>query len=350
MNAAAASLPPRWWRAASQNRKLRPLLSNEEWGVFAGLAGGLKKAQAPAALESAFRSGLAASGNAKSAGSTNKKSAGAIGKSFESIKTISHGKVTVDFDSDNYVSKSQVTGLQFVMPTEFLAPFFRRAEPQNWSSASEFFLRSNPVREEKEDWVKIDAPWLASGEGGNKDGLLYEIATAQINELVGSESHNILSISNFVNEFNRASTSAKVGEKLVFQYDYALEEALGSKLGVLWEPEGLDVDGGRYSATATRQKGDEWLVDVAVSKSLRYTLPENSPSELSSVLNTLAPALLTMFMKDLSLDTLNYVAALGASPPARTAPQAGLSKGTKPWHAKKTLQAPTSRASRTAPL
>ncbi len=82
-------------------------------------------------------------------------------------------------------------------------------------------------------------------------------------------------------------------------YTYALHRCLQSKFVSNWEPGGLDVDEGHF--TATWDSSSKTLLIEAV-KEIRYSRQADVVPGFSSLLNLLAPAVTSMLMKHLAYE------------------------------------------------
>ena len=216
-------------------------------------------------------------------------------KGRQEPETRKHAAIDIGFDPDTFVSSTRVTGLEVVIPFSQLGTLFSRADPRNWAQPdSEVFRRSEPGVWTRDGW-QGGRPWPKPDRG-----QLYEIALAQINPSIAFEIHNILDISGFRNDLaGPDGAAASAAGELRLQYEYALQQNLGSKLGFIWEPEGIDIDNGWYEAIARPEGGDRWRVSISVEKRLRYTSTQTIPVEISASLNVMAPAFLSLFMHEL---------------------------------------------------
>jgi hypothetical protein len=207
-----------------------------------------------------------------------------------------------------------------VIPSSQIGPLFARADPRNWAQpGSDVFRRSQPGVWARDGWHG-GVPWRSADRG-----QIYEIALAQINDSIAFEIHNILDISGFQNDL-AARPGGEIGgaRRLTLKYEYALQQNLGSKLGFIWETEGIDIDNGSYRADATRLgDGDEWRVSITVEKRLRYTAPRTIPAEMGAALNVMAPAFLSMFMHELVYGVLRDLDGGAAAAPQVSAPPSG---------------------------
>jgi len=234
----------------------------------------------------------------------------------DELQTRAHAPIQIDFDPDTFVSSACVSRLEVLVPSAHLPELFRRADPRNWASdASDFFKRSEPGIWTHSGWHG-PRPWQHADHG-----QIYEVALAQLNERIAFEIHNILDITEFRNDLAGRQVQ-RADDRLEVGYAYALQQNLGSKLGFIWEPEGIDIDNGRYRAEAVRaggNGGDLWRVVISVDKRLRYTVPQAAPIEIGALLNVMAPAFLSLFMHEQVYGTLKDFDSLHAGA-ALTAP------------------------------
>jgi hypothetical protein len=82
-------------------------------------------------------------------------------------------------------------------------------------------------------------------------------------------------------------------------YTYALDRCLQSKFVSNWEPGGLDVDQGHFTATWDDLSQTLWIEAV---KEIRYSRQADVVPGFSSLLNLLAPAVTSMLMKHLAYE------------------------------------------------
>jgi hypothetical protein len=257
-----------------------------------------------------------------------------------------HAAIEIGFDPDTFVSTTRVTGLDVVIPSSEVGLLFERADPRNWARpGSDFFKRSETGVWTRDGW-QGGRPWPRPDRG-----QIYEIALAQINPSIAFEIHNILDISGFRNDLagrkieeirDRSGKAAS----LTLKYEYSLCQNLGSKLGFIWESEGIDIDNGQYQAVATPDGADRWRVSISVEKRLRYTSPQTVPVEINAALNVMAPAFLSLFMHELVYGVLKDMDG-GAPPAAAPAPVLAERRAKPATHAKQATHAkPGSRKGR----
>jgi len=223
----------------------------------------------------------------------------AVARGGDEVATRTHAPIRIDFDPDSFISAASVSGLEVLVPSAQLAALFDRADPRNWArDASDFFKRSEPGLWTRGGW-QGGRPWAHADHG-----QIYEVALAQLNERIAFEIHNILDISGFQNDLAGRQVEPS-DDRLRVRYAYALQQNLGSKLGFIWEAEGIDIDNGHYQAEAVRAGRDLWRVTISVDKHLRYALPQAAPAEIGPLLNVMAPAFLSLFMHEQVYGTLN---------------------------------------------
>jgi hypothetical protein len=246
----------------------------------------------------------------------------AVTRGRDDLLTQAHAPIEIDFDPDTFVSTARVIGLEVLVPSSHLPELFRRADPRNWASdASDFFKRSEPGIWARGGWHGPRA-WQEADRG-----QIYEVALAQLNERIAFEIHNILDITDFRNDLAGRQVQ-RADDRLEVGYAYALQQNLASKLGFIWEPEGIDIDNGRYRAEAVRVgangggsggvgREDRWRVTISVDKRLRYAVPQAAPAEIGPLLNVMAPAFLSLFMHEQVYSTLRDLnGAQGGAAPA----------------------------------
>ena len=221
------------------------------------------------------------------------------------VVRMSHPPVVVKFDDASYITAASVTGFQLELDDQQLQQLLHFADPRNWARpGNEFFLNSAPGLWRAGQWKDDDDPDRWTREKG---GQIYEHTNWQWNTTSAADVHNILNISQFV------------GSPHSLRYDYSLQHTIGSNLTGIWEPGGLDVDNGHYSAVGTRKNG-RWLVTIDVEKRVRYTAPRVGPAEFGMFFNLMGPALVGMLIRKLvygSLDELGVTAGQAPASPRR---------------------------------
>ncbi len=153
------------------------------------------------------------------------------------------------------------------------------ADPRNWkTAASDFFAASDPGTYQDGRWTP--APWPAGAQGG----LLREMVHWNWNGSDEVAVDNILNI------------EALTIEPTSISYRYSLYTCLQSRLLVVWDSGGLDIDDGYYQANYDLGSG---VLNIEASKRVRFTAPANGPFEIALALNLMAPATISMLMQKL---------------------------------------------------
>jgi hypothetical protein len=207
-----------------------------------------------------------------------------------------HPDMAIEFDPKTYVTRCGIYGHRVTMQRGDMQSLLDSADPRNWArqQASDprdrFFLRSDPGEWKQGQWTDVNDEEKWDTQGG---GQIYELTHWQWNENIAAEVHNILNIS----DWTRTDSS--------ISYSYSLQRTVGSKLLIAWEPGGLDVDNGFYSAKGTPLDGDRYSVTISVEKRVRYTTPRNNPAEWGTFFNLMAPALVSMLIRNLVYENLD---------------------------------------------
>jgi hypothetical protein len=205
----------------------------------------------------------------------------------------------VAFDQETLITTVTVPKFDIQMSSTALATLIDASDPKNWSKyVSDFFRRSEPGSWRDGKWQPLSrVSWPSDGTG-----QIYEVAAWRWNAMASAEVHNILDIRDFRKE-----------SQGIF-YRYALSRCVKSKLGLTWQEGGLDLNEGYYQATARRSaKRGMWHVTIAAQKRVRYSIREDDPLAVGTVLNLMAPALVSFLMRALVYDTARAIAGLATS-------------------------------------
>jgi hypothetical protein len=192
-------------------------------------------------------------------------------------KILTHDPPTIDFDADRMTTEVTTTVKAEVSRDE-ASRLLSNADPRNWKQAApDFFLLSDPG-------VYQDGKWTPRPWDRPDGGLLREQVHWNWNGVNPVAFDNILSIDGL--EKSEWSIS----------YDYALYTSLQSRLLVVWDGGGLDVDEGYYAAS---YDPESQTLNMTASKCVRFTAPGNGPFEIALALNLMAPATISMLMQKL---------------------------------------------------
>lgn len=190
---------------------------------------------------------------------------------------VKHDLPTITFDADRMITEVK-TSVEAKVSPEDAKRLLLNADPRNWKMAApDFFTASDPGVYEKGTWTPKDWP----GETG---GLLREMVHWSWNGDDEVSVDNILSIEGLKIEANS------------IKYDYSLYTCLQSRLLIVWDSGGLDIDAGDYDANYEPSSG---ILKIEASKRVRFTVPANGPFEISLALNLMAPATISMLMQKL---------------------------------------------------
>ncbi len=185
-----------------------------------------------------------------------------------------HPPPRIEFNADR-MTTTVTTALAAKVSRAEAQRLLANADPRNWKrAAADFFVASDPGVYEDGRWTA--RPWTRAG------GLLREVVHWNWNGQNAVAFDNILRIDGL-----------KVTETSI-DYRYSLFTCLQSRLLVVWDSGGLDVDDGRYHAA---YRGG--VLEIEASKRVRFTAPANGPFEIALALNLMAPATLSMLMQNL---------------------------------------------------
>jgi hypothetical protein len=195
------------------------------------------------------------------------------------VNVVNHGRWTIDFDPDSRVTSVLIADYEFETTPSNAALVVDRANPQNWSRApGGFFVRSQPGTWLGRRWTPT--PWPAGG------GDLLEGTRWRWNEQITAQIYNILRISDLGTGTGGIS------------YKYSLSECIKSDFGFGWQWGGMDVDNGYYTLTVARStRGSR--VRISAKKAVRYAPSPESLPEVASLLNYLAPTIISLLMHEL---------------------------------------------------
>lgn len=190
---------------------------------------------------------------------------------------VKHDLPKITFNSDRMITEVTTSVEARVSPQD-AKQLLLNADPRRWKTAApDFFTASDPGIYENGTWTPKDWP----DETG---GLLREMVHWSWNGDDEVSVDNILSIEGMKIESNSIA------------YDYSLYTCLQSRLLVVWDSGGLDIDAGHYTANYDPSTG---ILRIEASKSVRFTIPAGGPFELSLALNLMAPATISMLLQKL---------------------------------------------------
>ncbi len=188
---------------------------------------------------------------------------------------IDHPTPEIHFDAARMTTEVTTTLVADVSPGD-ARRLLSNADPRHWKHAApDFFLASDSGVYDKGTWTP--RPWT-SKDGGHLRETVHCNWNAE-NEVAVD---NILRISNF-----RADARS-------ISYDYSLYICLRSRMLVVWDSGGLDVDDGHYAATYDGRR-----LSIKATKRVRFTAPPKGPFEIALALNLMAPATVSMLLQNL---------------------------------------------------
>jgi hypothetical protein len=190
---------------------------------------------------------------------------------------VKHDLPSITFNSDRMITEV-TTSVEAKVSPEDANRLLLNADPRRWkTAAADFFTASDPGIYENGTWTP--KPW--PDETG---GLLREMVHWSWNGDDEVSVDNILSIEGL--EIKKNS----------IKYTYSLYTCLQSRLLIVWDSGGLDIDAGHYTANYDPSDGS---LKIEASKSVRFTVPASGPFEISLALNLMAPATISMLMQKL---------------------------------------------------
>ena len=188
---------------------------------------------------------------------------------------VEHVPPTIEFDSDRMTTKV-TTSVSAKVSSQEAARLLANADPRNWkTAASDFFAASDPG-------IYVNGTWTPKPWPDETGGLLREKVHWNWNGDTQVAVDNILSIEDLKIEPNSIA------------YRYSLYTCLQSRLLIVWDSGGLDIDDGDY--TASYSNG---TLKLTASKRVRFTVPATGAFEISLALNLMAPATISMLMQNL---------------------------------------------------
>ncbi|MEY2930762.1 MAG: hypothetical protein RL033_1511 [Pseudomonadota bacterium] len=227
------------------------------------------------------------------------------------------------FDEDTSITTATERVAFADVPAAIAARFFGGADPRNWddSGDGEFFKSTEPgawKAGEFQAFPKGSPEYAAWCKG--KPGLLQEIIEFQWSPTIDStvEATTVLTISDLEKrgytedeahpEPGTKRTPAAVTARVAsLTYKFSLFVSTRSKFAVGTVPGGLDVDEGTFRAvwTHTHDAADGTplgVLEVEADKSVHYTQPADAPPGLGTMLNLMAPPLVSILMRELVLE------------------------------------------------
>jgi hypothetical protein len=177
-----------------------------------------------------------------------------------------------------------------------------RASPHNWHvSAPEFF-------EASEVGVWTANGWKREGGGQHRSSFqLLEWAKWSLSPEFRGGAINVLDIDihGSMSNVNGTASGETEGAAKVpsgatarcsVRYDYRLHHCIQTQFLSTWEPGGIDVDEGTFSAI-----WEDGTLRIVASKSIHYTEQGNVPPEMTALLNALAPGVANLLLQCLIL-------------------------------------------------
>ena len=170
---------------------------------------------------------------------------GSDGAQIPPFAVLNHAaRVNITFDPDTCIASAQISDFQTLLPQSVAERFITLSHPLRWATSGQrLFQRSDAV-----DRDGIPAAFMGLTQAGAETmwddhaagrlgGFIFEDVIWPVNEELTAASANIIRFSNL----QRRGAS-------FLEYDYVLQRSVRSNFGIAWEPGGLDIDGGSFSA------------------------------------------------------------------------------------------------------
>jgi hypothetical protein len=232
----------------------------------------------------------------------------------------------IDFDADEQITTARVRSRFDGVTAEQAADIIDLSAPVNWAHAAPtFFERSIPVLfDPRSDKLELDRRLLARDsrarllERGEAPARSFDYKLQEFVDWAWTPSLtggmvNVLAIEeyarddrklgefvdNVVQETGTESLSEPLRPELSIHYTYSLVRCQQSKFVSTWDVGGLDVDEG-HLAVVWDQNSHSLFIES--QKSVRYSHQADVFPGFSSVLNLLAPSVISMLMKHLAYE------------------------------------------------
>ncbi len=184
------------------------------------------------------------------------------------------------FDPDTNISEASIQDFQVLLPRAIAEQMLRLSHPLRWASAAkQLFSRSDPLPRQNprrslglpprtdpeqgiREWEEDGGHASRSGRSGSEPKYMVESVHWSWNGSLTANVHNIIRIDNF-------QPLEQAGDELSLSFDYRLEECLRSRFLVEWQESGMDIDEGRYEASAVPLSAAD---DVLLPKLRRLSL------------------------------------------------------------------------------
>jgi hypothetical protein len=172
-------------------------------------------------------------------------------RQFPPIGVVNHqARVEIFFDPETNISEASIKKFQVIVPKAVATKLISLSHPLHWAeTAVGLFRRSDAVEADGSpgeyfgnDRATIETMWekRASAE----EAFIFEDVGWPINDQLSADSENVIKVFDF-----------KRTDDCSLTYQFALERCIRTNFGIAWEPSGLDIDGGEFSASAVPLDG-----------------------------------------------------------------------------------------------
>lgn len=243
--------------------------------------------------------------------------------------------VNIRFDADSDITTVTIYSIIFGVSPEEGEQLVRRAEPVNWTQSpgnffqsvtpghlvGDEFHRDDSVVHQPSYQIQESVQWNWAPQLESTGNMVNVLAIEKKNDL---DNPKVL-LDHVAKVFKAAGhgQAAPDYDKADFKrfqridYTYRLVRCVASKFLSSWVPGGLDVDDGRYVAIWCPPKGKKQpsAFLTTVQKKIHYSQAAEREAfpQFAQLLNMLAPAVITMLLKELAFNsTLTFVNHLRA--------------------------------------
>jgi hypothetical protein len=282
--AALAAAKPRGARElALQLQRLRDLMTDEEWQRYSTSAAPCAYCRASWACQT-----------------TRRLEEGRQGNDGPHVQVMNHKPTDIDFDPETFVTSVSINNFKVRVPSRAAAvEVLQRLHPYNWATSfPALFTDSRPAK------FVADEPEFEP-RGWADDGDMFESARWAWSADSTAYANNILTITGL----SKRRASGELG----LDFRFALRRCCSTKFAVAWQSGGLDIDNGRVTVTSEVERDEKVLLTISAQKNIRYTVTDSDNSGLGTVLNLMAPALVSTFMRWLVYHSADGVGQLGYS-------------------------------------
>jgi hypothetical protein len=213
-------------------------------------------------------------------------------RAFPPIAVVNHqAKVAISFDPETNISEASIKNFQVIVPKAVATKLISLSHPLHWAqTAGAMFRRSDPVEadgsqgeEFRGDRKQVEERWEERARSTG-EAFIFEDVGWPVNEQLSADSENVIRIFDFTREGD-----------LSLDYKYSLERCIRTNFGIAWEPSGLDIDGGEFSARAVPLDtlsaftiGSQYKADDRLPRVTRRDIYALEAQQNASIYETLA--------------------------------------------------------------